>query len=194
MNALVDNLLDMARIQSGEVKLRRQWLPFEEVVGGALKSAQAALARHRVEVDLARDLPLVELDATLIERVLYNLLENAGKYTPDGYARSASAPRSPARICSSPSPTPDRGLPKGQEEAIFEKFVRAGPRIVDAGRRTRTGDQPRDRRGASRQDLGREQSRGGARFCFTLPLGHAARGATRRKLATASDRIASGTR
>ena len=84
MNALVNNLLDMARIQSGEVRLRRQWLPFEEVVGSALKSAQSALAHHRVEVALGRDLPLVELDATLIERVLHNILENAGKYTPAG--------------------------------------------------------------------------------------------------------------
>ncbi len=84
MSALVDNLLDMARIQSGEVKLRREWMPIEEVVGSALKSAQAALVQHRVDVSLPRDLPLVEMDATLIERVLYNLLENAGKYTPPG--------------------------------------------------------------------------------------------------------------
>jgi two-component system sensor histidine kinase KdpD len=63
MSALVNNLLEMARIQSGEVRLNRQWLPFEEVVGSALKSAQAALARHRVEVVVPPDLPLVEFDA-----------------------------------------------------------------------------------------------------------------------------------
>ena len=50
MGALVNNLLEMARIESGEVKLRRQWQPFEEVVGGALKAAQSALAQRRVEV------------------------------------------------------------------------------------------------------------------------------------------------
>ena len=52
MSALVNNLLDMARIQSGEVKLRREWQPFEEVVGSALKAAQPALAHHQVETDL----------------------------------------------------------------------------------------------------------------------------------------------
>jgi two-component system sensor histidine kinase KdpD len=91
MSALVDNLLDMARIQSGEVKLRREWMPMEEVVGTALESARSALVQHRVDVSLPRNLPLVEMDATLIERVLYNLLENAGKYTPPenpGDARS----------------------------------------------------------------------------------------------------------
>ena len=91
MNALVNNLLDMARIQSGEVKLRREWQSVEEVVGSALKAAQPALARHRVEVSLPEQLPLVEFDATLIERVLFNLLENAGKYTPEGTAVRISA-------------------------------------------------------------------------------------------------------
>jgi two-component system sensor histidine kinase KdpD len=84
MGSLVNNLLEMARIESGEVKLRRKWHPFEEVVGSALKAAQPALADHRVELNLASDLPLVEFDATLIESVLYNLIENASKYTPAG--------------------------------------------------------------------------------------------------------------
>src|SRR6185437_4316313 len=84
MGVLVDNLLDMARIQSGDVKLRLAWIPIEEVIGSALKSAESVLAAHPIEVALAPGLPLVQLDATLIERVLYNLLENAGKYTPAG--------------------------------------------------------------------------------------------------------------
>ncbi len=84
MNAMVNNLLDMARIESGDVKLRREWQSVEEAVGSALKAAHAALVHRRVEVALAPDLPLVEFDAALIERVLYNLLENAGKYTPAG--------------------------------------------------------------------------------------------------------------
>ena len=54
MGALVNNLLEMARIESGEVKLRRQWHSFEEVVGSALKAAQPALANHRVEVNARR--------------------------------------------------------------------------------------------------------------------------------------------
>ena len=53
-------------------------------MGSALKAAKPALTDHRVELDLARDLPLVQFDATLIERVLYNLIENACKYTPAG--------------------------------------------------------------------------------------------------------------
>lgn len=59
MSALVNNLLDMARIQSGDVKLNRQWQPFEEVVGSALQAGRTALGSRRVDVALARDLPLV---------------------------------------------------------------------------------------------------------------------------------------
>jgi len=81
MSALVVNLLDMARIQSGEVKLNLQWQPLEEVVGSSLRISALQLKQHQVKTRLARDLPLLHFDAILIERVLCNLLENAAKYT-----------------------------------------------------------------------------------------------------------------
>jgi two-component system sensor histidine kinase KdpD len=170
MSALVNNLLEMARIESGEVKLRRQWLPIEEVVGSALKSAQAALAQHRVVVSLPPDLPLVELDATLIERVLYNLVENAAKYTPDESTITISAEVTAGNLLVTVSDN-GPGIPKGQEELIFEKFTRGSREsstpgvglglaisraIVDAHRgRIWAANGPS----------------GGARFSFTLPLG-----------------------
>ena len=178
MSALVNNLLDMARIQSGEVKLRRQWLPFEEVVGSALKSAQSALVRHPVEVELGRDLPLVELDATLIERVLYNILENAGKYTPDGTIVRLTAEVAGADLLVSISDG-GPGIPKGQEEAIFEKFVRGARESATPG----VGLGLAISRAiveAHRGKIWAENSpTGGARFCFTLPLGTPARRAAR---------------
>jgi two-component system sensor histidine kinase KdpD len=63
MSTLVGNLLDMARIESGEVTLNLQWQPLEEVVGAALDAAREMLKLHHVEVRLARDLPLVRFDA-----------------------------------------------------------------------------------------------------------------------------------
>ena len=79
---MVDNLLDMARLHAGEVSLHKEWLPIEEVVGSSIKLLGHALAQHSVKVNLAKDLPLVEFDAVLIERVLCNVLENAAKYSP----------------------------------------------------------------------------------------------------------------
>jgi len=170
MNALVNNLLDMARIQSGDVKLRRQWLPVEEVVGSALKSAQSALARHRVEVELGRDLPLVELDPTLIERVLYNILENAGKYTPDGTTIRLTAELSGDDLLVAVSDN-GPGLPKGQEEAIFEKFVRGARESSTPGVGLGLAIS-RAIVDAHRGKIWAENNpAGGARFCFTLPLG-----------------------
>ncbi len=123
MSALVSNLLDMARIQSGEVKLNRQWHALEEVVGGALRVSAALLKDHEVSTDLAPDLPLVRLDALLIERVLCNLLENAAKYTPAGSRIGITAcPHGAFMNVTVYDNGP--GLPQGREEAVFEKFTR----------------------------------------------------------------------
>ena len=170
MSALVNNLLEMARIESGEVKLRRKWHPFEEVVGSALKAAQPALADHRVELNLARDLPLVEFDATLIERVLYNLIENACKYTPSGTIITLAAEISAGNLVVSVSDT-GPGIPKGQEESIFEKFTRGTRESSTPG----VGLGLAISRAIVEAHKGRitaqNNATGGARFTFTLPLG-----------------------
>jgi two-component system sensor histidine kinase KdpD len=123
MSALVSNLLDMARIQSGEVKFNLQWQPLEEVVGSALRASGSLLKGHQVRTRLPPDLPLLRYDAVLIERVLCNLLENAGKYTPPGSRIEIAAELHGAWInimVYDDGP----GLPHGREEAIFEKFTR----------------------------------------------------------------------
>ncbi|BBE51657.1 Sensor protein KdpD [Ferriphaselus amnicola] len=82
LNNLVNNLLDMARLHAGQVQLRKEWQPIEEVIGASIKLLGVALQRHPVKVHLAADLPLIEFDAVLLERVFCNLLENAAKYAP----------------------------------------------------------------------------------------------------------------
>lgn len=123
MSALVANLLDMARIESGGLKFNLQWQPLEEVVGSALRASRLALARHKVSTQLALDLPLLRFDAVLVERVLCNLLENAAKYTPEGSAIVIYAVQRGefARVMVYDN---GPGLPRGREEAIFEKFTR----------------------------------------------------------------------
>jgi two-component system sensor histidine kinase KdpD len=170
MNALVNNLLDMARIESGDVKLRREWQSVEEVVGGALKAIQPALANKRIEVALPADLPLVEFDATLIERVLYNLLENAGKYTPAGTVIRIAAEVSGNQLLVTVSDN-GPGVPQAQREAIFDKFTRGSRESATPG----VGLGLAISRAiveAHRGKIWVEDSGGiGARFCFTLPLG-----------------------
>jgi two-component system sensor histidine kinase KdpD len=123
VSAMVNNLLDMARLQSGTVCLNRQWQPVEEVVGSALQAMQPALSKHVLVVQIPADLPLLHLDAVLMERVLCNLLENAAKYTPEG---SRIVVRAGLRDDAMELGVTDNGpgLPVGREEHLFAKFAR----------------------------------------------------------------------
>jgi two-component system sensor histidine kinase KdpD len=106
LSALVGNLLDMARLESGHVQLHKDWQSVEELVGSAIRSARHALGDLRVQTDLARDLPLVELDAALMERVLVNLLENAAKYGVGNPTLDR-----PVTDCAHPAAEPEPGTP-----------------------------------------------------------------------------------
>jgi two-component system sensor histidine kinase KdpD len=132
MSALVNNLLDMARLEAGAVQLHKAWQPLEEVVGSALAACTPALAAHHVEVQLPDDLPLVQIDAVLMERVLVNLLENAAKYTlPGTPIRLAAQALSDAVAITVSDEGP--GLPKGREELLFEKFERGARESATPG-------------------------------------------------------------
>jgi two-component system sensor histidine kinase KdpD len=127
MTDIVTNLLDMARLQAGSLQLNRQWTLLEETVGAALRACRRVLAKHPVRVALPPDLPLLQLDAVLMERLFSNLFENAAKYT---------APDTPLTIGAQRIDTEDKplvrvtvddngpGLPAGMEARVFEKFTR----------------------------------------------------------------------
>ena len=132
MNAMVGNLLDMARLEAGAVPMHREWQPLEEVVGSALAACAPALQGRPVRVQLPDGLPLLHLDAVLFERVLVNLLENAAKYTPAGsaielWARASSS--AVAIVIDDHGP----GLPSGREEALFDKFERGSKESATPG-------------------------------------------------------------
>ena len=91
LQQLVDNLLAMARLQQGGVHLKREWLPVAELVGSALQQLRGRLQGHLVQTRLGVDLPLLQVDPVLMERVLVNLLDNAAKYTPAGTTITISA-------------------------------------------------------------------------------------------------------
>lgn len=132
MNNLVTNLLDMARLQAGKVKLNKQWQMLEEVVGSALRGMERPLTRHKVEVDLPRDLPLLEFDAVLIERVLSNILDNAAKYTPAGSLIRIYAERKADEVLISVADD-GLGLPEGLENRLFDKFTRGETESTQSG-------------------------------------------------------------
>ena len=123
MTALVNNLLDMARLQAGEISLNRQWHPLEEVVENSLRAMSASLAQHHVTVNLPEHLPLLEMDAVLMERVFCNLLENAEKYTPKGSDIEIGATNGDHDITIWVADN-GPGLPAVQPMELFNKFER----------------------------------------------------------------------
>ncbi|NNM64577.1 MAG: DUF4118 domain-containing protein, partial [Burkholderiales bacterium] len=124
---MVDDLLDMARLQSGQVTLRHDWQSVEELVGSALRAVDAAqLAQHPMHIDLPADFPLVRADAVLLERVLVNLLDNALKFTPPGTPLGVRAQVQGAEALLTVWDQ-GPGLAHGRERAVFEKFTRGEP-------------------------------------------------------------------
>lgn len=123
MALLADNLLDMAKLQTGGIRLRKDWQSLEEVIGSALRLLEQPLRSHPVRLTLDPNLPLLYCDGVLMERVLVNLLENATKYTLPGtvigITATAVADRLRVEVWDE-----GPGLPAGQEQDLFIKFNR----------------------------------------------------------------------
>jgi two-component system sensor histidine kinase KdpD len=123
MSDLTSKILNMARLSSGEIILHPDWNAVEEIVGSALTRLDKNLQGRPVRTQLPDSLPLVWIDAVLLEQVLVNLIENAIKYTPPGSPIDISAELLPATVRLAVSDY-GAGIPKGMEEKLFDKFYR----------------------------------------------------------------------
>ncbi|WP_226809478.1 sensor histidine kinase [Burkholderia thailandensis] len=178
MTGIVTNLLDMARLQAGSLQLKRQWSLLEETVGAALAACKRVLARHPARVRLPADLPLLQTDAVLMERLFANLFENAAKYTPldtpieIGAERIVDDSRPFVRVFVDDH---GPGLPAGMEARIFEKFTRGEKESATPGIGLGLAicraivDAHGGKIGALNR-LGPDGKVEGARFWFTLPV------------------------
>ena len=133
LNRFVSNLLDMTRLESGAIELKLELIDVAEIVGSALQRAGTVLAAHRVEVAIAPDLPMLQLDAVLFEQVLFNLLDNAAKYSAAGSRIDIRATRD-GELVEIEVVDEGPGIPPADFERIFDKFYR-----VQAQDRRRAG-------------------------------------------------------
>jgi len=178
MTGIVTNLLDMARLQAGSVQLKREWSLLEETVGAALAACKRVLAQHPARVSLPADLPLLQMDAVLMERLFTNLFENAAKYTPADTPIDIGA----ERVTDDGHPfvrvhVDDHGpgLPSGMETRIFDKFTRgekesATPGIGLGLAICRAIVEAHGGRIGALNRTGPDGRVTGARFWFTLPV------------------------
>lgn len=127
LERLVANLLDMTRLESGGVLLKRDWVPLDEIVSSALTRLEDRLERRVVTVDIAADVPLMFVDPVLFEQLFVNLFENADKYTPLDtpieVQAFAEGPLVAIELCDQ-----GPGIPPGAETKVFDKFFR-GPQV-----------------------------------------------------------------
>ncbi|WP_081838685.1 ATP-binding protein [Thermogemmatispora carboxidivorans] len=176
LNRLVENLLDMSRIEGGALKPEKEWYPLDELIHDVLLQLQPLLQQRPVQVDLEENLPPVPVDYLQLSQVLTNLIENAVRHTPasspieikarsgNGYMQVSVADRGP-------------GIPSADLERIFDKFYRvrrAGGPGSGSGRASGTGLGLAVCKGLIEAHGGRiwaeNRQGGGAIFHFTLPL------------------------
>jgi two-component system sensor histidine kinase KdpD len=134
LNLLVENLLNMTRLEAGTVQLNREPVDLQELIGSVLYQAQDRITDHPVEVNLPPDLPFVPMDAVLIAQVMNNLLDNACKYSP---------PKSSIGITVKANTGEDRievtvsdhgiGVPPDELDLIFNKFFRSKSQVTTPG-------------------------------------------------------------
>jgi two-component system sensor histidine kinase KdpD len=169
LNAIIENLLDLSRMESGILQPRKEWYDLAALVDDVLGRLRPLTNGHPVVVDIPSDLPPVELDYVEIDQVLSNLIENATKYVPTGQEIRVSARRSGGEL---QVEVTDRGPGVSQDalRRLFEPFYRE-----DEARRKKKGSGLglAVSKGLVEAHGGRiwaeNRPGGGARFVFTLP-------------------------
>jgi len=124
LNRFIANLLDMTKLEAGAVVPNAALHDIGEIAGSALQRASKILVKHRVEMEISPDLPMVSVDAVLFEQVLFNLLDNAAKYAPPDTTVRLQSWQESDSVRLQVLDEGD-GVPTADLERIFDKFYRS---------------------------------------------------------------------
>ena len=177
LSRFINGLIELARIEAGELQLRRRWAAVEEIISAALSRAEPITHSHRVELEVEKELPGVRVDERAVSEVVYTLIDNAAKYSPVGSTIRITARRSGDELIEMGVEDDGPGIPAGLRERVFDKFFRA-TRDGDVRSRqpTGTGMGLAIAKGIVEAHYGKiwiEPGREGkgTRVLFTLPIG-----------------------
>jgi two-component system sensor histidine kinase KdpD len=177
LNRFIEGLVEMARIEAGEFRLRRRWGTIEEMVEMAIARAKKLTDQHRLAVEIDKDLPIVRVDPSAVSEVIYALVDNAAKYSSAGTPIRISASRAENDMIRASVEDRGPGIPVELRDLVFDKFFRV-IRPADSSRNqpTGTGMGLAIARGIVEAHRGRiwiETGTGGlgTRVVFTLPIG-----------------------
>ncbi|MBA3323147.1 MAG: two-component sensor histidine kinase, partial [Pyrinomonadaceae bacterium] len=176
LNRFVEGLVEMARIEAGEMHLRRAWGGVDEIIAAALARAGPLTAQHHIEVAVEDELPSVRVDARAVAEVIYTLIDNATKFAPRGTTVRITAARAPGETIQIAVEDEGAGVPIEMRESIFQKFSRVEQQSGVQNRPAGLGMGLAIARGIVEAHGGRiqvEDAGGGrgARFVFTAPVG-----------------------
>lgn len=125
LNRFIGDLIELARIEAGELQLRRRWGAVDEIISIALNRAKLLTKEHRVEVNLEKELPIVRVDANAVSEVVYTLVDNAAKYSPPGSKIAIEAHVGSNGLIVMSVEDQGKGIPVHLRERVFDKFFRA---------------------------------------------------------------------
>ncbi|MBX9682464.1 MAG: sensor histidine kinase KdpD [Hyphomicrobium sp.] len=124
LTQFVTNLLDMTRLEAGALDIRRDWIDVADVIRGAVNRSRKLTPKRKIELNVSENLPFVKGDATLLEQVIFNLIDNADKYSPKASVTSISAATQKMGVIVVRVSDSGQGIPPGSLERIFDKFYR----------------------------------------------------------------------
>lgn len=125
LNRFVEDMVELARIEAGDVRLRRQETRVKDLVSSTLARAKSLIGDRRIEIDIEEGIPVVQVDSRAVSEVLYTLLDNAAKYSQPGTVIRISAKRQDDDAVLVAVEDEGQGVPPELRERIFEKFFRA---------------------------------------------------------------------
>jgi K+-sensing histidine kinase KdpD len=177
LSRFISGLIELARIEAGELHLRRRWGAVDEIISTALSRAEPITRSHRVDLEVEKELPGVRVDERAVSEVVYTLIDNAAKYSPQGSTIRITVRRSGDELIEMGVEDEGPGIPVDLRERVFDKFFRA-TRDGDVRNRqpTGTGMGLAIAKGIVEAHDGKiwiESGRNGkgTRVLFTLPIG-----------------------
>ena len=125
LSRFISGLIELARIEAGELQLRRRWGAIDEIVSAALARAEPITRQHRIELHVEKELPGVRVDERAVSEVVYTLIDNAAKYSPKGSTIRITAQRTGNELVLMTVEDEGQGIPSDLRERVFDKFFRA---------------------------------------------------------------------
>src|SRR5687768_16836175 len=119
LNRFIGDLIDLARIEAGELRLRRRWGAVDEIISTALTRAKPLTADHHVEITSEKELPVVRVDASAVSEVIYTLVDNAAKYSPPGTTITIDARRGEGDLIIMAVEDEGRGIVPAMRKRVF---------------------------------------------------------------------------